>query len=79
VLTGLSGYQTVLGLARKNAKVYIGVRSEEKGKAAVEMLKAEKEDAKVDFITMDMMDLKTVVGAVDQLKMCVRPSISAVF
>ncbi|KAF9473592.1 NAD(P)-binding protein [Pholiota conissans] len=38
--TGI-GYSTVKHLARKGAKVYLGARSEEKGKAAVEKLQGE--------------------------------------
>ncbi|PPQ67330.1 hypothetical protein CVT26_007251 [Gymnopilus dilepis] len=44
IVTGANvgiGYSTVKHLARKGAKVYLGSRSEEKGKAAVEKLQAE--------------------------------------
>ncbi|KIN03264.1 hypothetical protein OIDMADRAFT_119069 [Oidiodendron maius Zn] len=58
-----NGYQTVLGLAARNAKVYIRARSNEKGTAAVSAVRAENESAKVDFVKMDMMDLKSMEKA----------------
>ncbi|KIW99095.1 uncharacterized protein Z519_00758 [Cladophialophora bantiana CBS 173.52] len=61
------GFQTVLGLARQNAKVYIGAGSEEKGAIAIEAVRAEKGDAKVELVEMDMMDLKTVVRAAEEI------------
>ncbi|EXJ76258.1 uncharacterized protein A1O5_00766 [Cladophialophora psammophila CBS 110553] len=64
--TGI-GFQTVLGLARQNATVYIGIRSEGKGAAAIEAVRAEKGDAKVEFVKMDMMDLKTVVRVAEEI------------
>ena len=63
-----SGYQTVLGLAKRNAKVYIGARSNEKGLAAITSIRSVNPSANVTFVEMDMMDLRSVVKAAAEVK-----------
>ena len=55
-------------MAARNAKVYIGARSNEKGSAAVTAVKLEHVNATVDFVRMDMMDLNSVVEAATNIK-----------
>ena len=63
-----SGYQTVLGLAKRNAKVYIGARSKDKGAAAIESIRSVNACANVAFVKMDLMDLRSIVKAADEIK-----------
>lgn len=63
-----SGYQTVLGLAKRNAKVYIGARSNDKGAAAIESIRSVNTCANITFVKMDMMDLRSIVKAADEIK-----------
>lgn len=51
------GFETARRLARRGAKVLLGVRSEERGKEAAAKLKSEGLDA--EFILLDMEDRKT--------------------
>ncbi|KIM99373.1 hypothetical protein OIDMADRAFT_127344 [Oidiodendron maius Zn] len=62
------GYQTVLGLAKRNAKVYIGARSNDKGATAIESIRSVDACANVAFVKMDMMDLRSIVKAADEIK-----------
>ncbi|KAK9482718.1 hypothetical protein V1527DRAFT_446908 [Lipomyces starkeyi] len=64
--TGL-GYQTVLQLAAHHAKVYLGSRSEAKGSAAIEEVKVKFPDADVHLLTLDNMNLRSVVSASQEL------------
>ncbi|EMD32267.1 hypothetical protein CERSUDRAFT_88265 [Gelatoporia subvermispora B] len=55
------GYTTCQHLARRGAKVYMGARSEERGKAAVEKLKSEglgPGDGEVIFHPLDLSDTR---------------------
>ena len=54
------GYETVLNLLRKNAKVYLVARSEERAKEAIDKLKAEKLPGEVVFMKMDQASLKDI-------------------
>ncbi|KAJ8083292.1 hypothetical protein PM082_009164 [Marasmius tenuissimus] len=64
--TGL-GYEIVRGLAQKGQNVYLGSRSEAKGKAAQEQLK--KEDGlDVKFVQINVEDLKSIEAARDVIE-----------
>jgi retinol dehydrogenase 12 len=61
--TGI-GYETCVALARKNANVYMASRSKERALIAIE--KIEKETGKkVEFLHLDLQDLKQVKSAAD--------------
>lgn len=63
-LTGLfSGKFTVLGLAARGAKVYLGARSEVKAKEAIEEIRAEVKEGHIEFLPMDLADFKSVLSA----------------
>jgi len=57
--TGL-GYKTAEILAKKGARIILACRSEEKGKTAVENIKADNADAKVELQLLDLSDLDSV-------------------
>lgn len=53
------GYATVQHLARQGAKVYIGARSEERAKAAIERLRAEglqPRNGELEWLELDLSD-----------------------
>jgi len=71
IVTGSSsgiGYETARVLANKNAKVIIAVRNMEKGKVAVEKIKAQYRDANVTVMELDLADLKSVRNFADSYK-----------
>lgn len=57
------GYETALALAKKSATVVIGARSEARARDAIASIKAQVPEANVEFIQMDLADLKTVADA----------------
>ncbi|CAJ0871523.1 3562_t:CDS:10 [Entrophospora sp. SA101] len=57
--TGI-GYVTCRELARKNAHVFVLSRSIERGTAAVEKIKQETKNQKVEFLQLDLQSLKSV-------------------
>lgn len=57
------GYYTVAHLAEHGAHVYMGVRSLEKGRAAVANIKKMHPSANIDLLQMDLKDLTSVVAA----------------
>ncbi|WFD29800.1 hypothetical protein MSPP1_000813 [Malassezia sp. CBS 17886] len=60
------GYYTVLALLRKNAKVYLAARSEERAREAI--AKLEKEDGvkgSVEWLPLDLASLKSIKQAAD--------------
>nr|CAG8594058.1 14040_t:CDS:2 [Entrophospora candida]CAG8601672.1 3215_t:CDS:2 [Entrophospora candida] len=57
--TGI-GYVTCRELARKNAHVFVLSRSIERGTAAVEKIKQETKNPKVEFLQLDLQSLKSV-------------------
>ncbi len=57
------GYQAILQLVSQHAKVYMGCRSEKKGRAAASEIKAKIPDADVQLLIMDLTDLTSVVKA----------------
>ena len=46
----------------------MGTRSVERGNAAVRAIKAEHKNADITIVKMDMMDLKSMVGAAEEIK-----------
>jgi len=57
--TGI-GYQTAKALALKGAHVIITSRNLEKGKQAVDSLKKETSNPKIEFLQLDLADFKSV-------------------
>lgn len=57
--TGL-GFETALALYRKGAKVIVACRSEEKGLAAIERIKAAGNGGEIDYINLDLSNLVSV-------------------
>ncbi|KAF4633028.1 hypothetical protein G7Y89_g5100 [Cudoniella acicularis] len=57
------GYQTILHLAQRNASIYMGCRSESKGKAAVSSIKDLVPTANIQLLILDHMDLSSVAAA----------------
>jgi hypothetical protein len=64
-----SGKETVLHLAQHNAKVYLSARSEEKAQRAIEEIRAQtkRTDLIIAVLVMDMLDLRSVKSAAQQL------------
>ncbi|KAJ3122124.1 hypothetical protein HK098_003103 [Nowakowskiella sp. JEL0407] len=65
--TGL-GYETVKALASKNAKVYLAARIPEKADSAITSLKESIPDAKIEFLELNLADLKQVKSAAEKFK-----------
>ena len=64
--TGI-GYKTCLEMARKGAHVYMASRSEERAKGAIESIKKELGDkAQIEFLKLDLQDLKQVKSAAEE-------------
>ncbi|KAF7362977.1 Short-chain dehydrogenase/reductase family protein [Mycena venus] len=61
--TGI-GYETVKQLLLKNAKVYLGARSAEKGAAAIKSLEKETGNSAI-FLQLDLADLPSVRAAAE--------------
>ncbi|KAH6957111.1 hypothetical protein DER45DRAFT_506619 [Fusarium avenaceum] len=57
------GFYTVSYLAQHGAHVYMGVRSLEKGNAAIAEIKKEHPSVQIDLLQMDLMNLASVVEA----------------
>lgn len=67
VVTGANsglGYYTTLELARKGAQVIMACRSQEKTEPAVNDIRKEVPDAKLEFMSLDLADLKSIRGFV---------------
>ena len=54
------GYQTALELARHGAHVLLGCRSESKGNAALERMRRELPEARVELALLDMASLESI-------------------
>ncbi|KAJ2957130.1 hypothetical protein NQZ79_g7117 [Umbelopsis isabellina] len=65
--TGI-GKISALELARHNAHVILAARTPSKGQAAVEEIKAETKNDKVEFMQLDLLSLSSVVGFVKDFK-----------
>ncbi|KAK9765218.1 hypothetical protein K7432_006616 [Basidiobolus ranarum] len=61
--TGL-GYATCLELARKNAQVFMACRNEKKALEAIECIKIETKNQRVEYLSLDLADSKSVVKMV---------------
>ena len=57
------GYETVLHLAKKNAKVYMASRSAAKAEKAIAQIKQQEPLANVEFLALDLQDLSSVKKA----------------
>ena len=60
--TGI-GFETVLQMAKKQCKVYLGARSREKAEAAIAKMKEIDSSVDVVFVQMDLQDLASVKKA----------------
>lgn len=63
VVTGANsglGYETVRGLARKNANIIMASRNPEKGQAALNAIQAEFPQASLELMSLDLSDLSSV-------------------
>lgn len=63
VITGANsgiGYEAALALAGKGARVIMAVRSEERGRAAAERIRAARPQAQVEVRSLDLADLGSV-------------------
>ncbi|KAJ3122126.1 hypothetical protein HK098_003105 [Nowakowskiella sp. JEL0407] len=65
--TGL-GYVTVTELARKNATVYLAARTASRAHTAISKIKEEIPNAKIEFLELNLADLKQVKSAAEKLK-----------
>jgi NAD(P)-dependent dehydrogenase (short-subunit alcohol dehydrogenase family) len=64
--TGI-GYWTVLHLAKRHARVFLGCRSAERGEEAVRSIHVAVPHAQVELLLMDLMDLKSVLAAAKEV------------
>lgn len=62
------GFETARALARKGATVVLGCRNEAKGREAVERIRSEVTDAKLELASMDLADLASVRQAAKRLE-----------
>lgn len=62
--TGI-GYETAKAILPKNAKVYLGCRSEEKARSAIAKLK-EETGREALFLKLDLADLKAIKAATEE-------------
>lgn len=63
VVTGANsglGYETVRGLARKNANIIMACRNQEKGQAALDKVQTEFPQVSLEFMPLDLSDLASV-------------------
>lgn len=62
-----SGYHTVRHLALHGARVYMGVRSQEKAKAAIDSILSLHPNAQIKHLILNHLDLSTVIKAAKSL------------
>ncbi|KAI8910151.1 hypothetical protein EDD86DRAFT_265602 [Gorgonomyces haynaldii] len=60
--TGI-GFETTLELARKGAVVYLACRSQQRAQEAIDRIKKQVPEAKLEFVQLDLQDLKQVKQA----------------
>ncbi|KAJ3126519.1 hypothetical protein HK098_007419 [Nowakowskiella sp. JEL0407] len=60
------GFETVKELARKNAKVYIVSRNEEKARSAIKSIQTDIPTARLEFLQLDLSDLKNTKRAAEE-------------
>ena len=58
--TGGLGFETALGLAKANAEVVLAGRNDEKGRVAIQRIRAEIPSAKIVFEKVDLGSLNSV-------------------
>lgn len=65
----------MLHLAQQNAKVYMGARSSQKAKAAIEEIKTktQRPDLDISILKMDMLDLRSIKCAAEEFLRYDRP------
>ena len=61
------GYETTLHLAIRKAKVYLATRSQTNASTAIEEIKAHDPSIHVEFLPLDLANLKSVREAADQI------------
>ncbi len=69
IVTGANsgiGYETAQELARKGATVVLACRSKSRGETAVSQIRANNADANVELMLLDLGDLASVRGFVDE-------------
>lgn len=69
IVTGANsgiGYETAKTLAGKGASVILAVRSKNKGNVAIETIKNDLPDAKIEIIDLDLSSLESVKSFVDK-------------
>lgn len=64
----LSGKATVLGLAAKKARVYIGTRSSEKARETIKEIVEQLPDADLRYLLMDLNNLRSIVQAAQEFR-----------
>lgn len=62
------GYETITQLARKNATVWMGVRSKAKGEAAIASIQVLVPGASIQLLLLDHMDLASIVVAAKEFR-----------
>ncbi|KAG9622101.1 oxidoreductase, partial [Aureobasidium melanogenum] len=66
--TGL-GKESVLQFAKHNpSQIYLAARTESKARSAIEDIKSQVPDAKVEFLSLDLSDFDSVKAAADSFK-----------
>ena len=65
--TGI-GFDAARVLANQNARVLLGCRSEEKAQLAIDRIQADKANADLSWIPLDLGDLKTVASAAEEVR-----------
>lgn len=71
IVTGSSsgiGYETARVLANKNATVIIAVRNKEKGKFAIDKIKAQNSNADLHLLELDLANLKSIESFAETFK-----------
>ena len=62
------GYELSRMLAAKGARVLMACRNPERGWAALEKIRSKQDSAKLDYVPLDLTDLKSVAKVGDKLK-----------
>ncbi|EGR49142.1 uncharacterized protein TRIREDRAFT_60739 [Trichoderma reesei QM6a] len=62
------GKQTVIGLATRGAKVYMGARSKGKALAAIHEIQEKHSSADIHFLELDLSSFQSVIAAANRLR-----------